>query len=111
MVERAYVWCAGQNLLVFVGLAFALLSVACEAGFRLGGRRARRQPNREHEREGAALCRKRIPPALRGKGSPEAVSGGDPDLRHNPQAAGLSRLRGGARPDLGSVAGKACAGD
>jgi hypothetical protein len=33
-------------------LAFALLSLACEAGFRLGGRRARRQPNREHEQEG-----------------------------------------------------------
>jgi hypothetical protein len=52
MLERAYVWFAGENLLVFVGLAFALLSVACEAGFRLGGRRTRRQPNREHEREG-----------------------------------------------------------
>jgi hypothetical protein len=49
MLERAYVWLIGENLLVFGGLAFALLSLACEAGFRLGGRRARRCPNREHE--------------------------------------------------------------
>jgi hypothetical protein len=80
MVERAYVWFAGQNLLVFVGLAFALLSVACDAGFRFGGRRARRQPNREHEREGAALCRKRVPPARRGKGPPTTLSRRDPHL-------------------------------
>jgi hypothetical protein len=52
MFERAYIGLAGENLLVFSGLAFALLTVACEAGFRLGGRRARRRPNREHEREG-----------------------------------------------------------
>jgi hypothetical protein len=52
MLERAYVWFAGENLLVFGGLVFTLLSVACEAGFRLGGRRSRRALNPEHEREG-----------------------------------------------------------
>lgn len=51
MIERAYIWLVG-DLLVLSGLTLALLSVACEAGFRLGGRRVRRRPNREHEREG-----------------------------------------------------------
>jgi hypothetical protein len=48
MIERGYVWLIGENLLVFGGLAFALLSLASEAGFQLGGRRARRHPNHEH---------------------------------------------------------------
>ena len=52
MVERAYIWLVGENLLVLGGLTLALLGVACEAGFRLGGRRVRRRPYREHEREG-----------------------------------------------------------
>jgi hypothetical protein len=47
MLERAYGWLAGENLLVFGGLVFALLSVACEVGFRLGGRRTRKDPNRD----------------------------------------------------------------
>jgi hypothetical protein len=51
MLERAYVWLAGENLLLFVGLAFALLSAAYEAGFRLGGRQVRGS-NRERAREG-----------------------------------------------------------
>jgi len=45
--ERAYVWFSGVNLLVFVVVAFSLLSIACEAGFRFGGRSARHQTNRE----------------------------------------------------------------
>jgi hypothetical protein len=51
MLERAFNWLVGENLLVFGGLTFALLTVACEAGFQLC-RRARRRPNREHNREG-----------------------------------------------------------
>ena len=54
MLERALVWLVGENLLVYGGFTFALLSVVCEAGFRLGGRRARRRPNQEHDREGVA---------------------------------------------------------
>jgi hypothetical protein len=52
MLERVYVWLAGENLLLFGGLAFALLGVACEVGFRLGGRRAARRPNAEHDQQG-----------------------------------------------------------
>jgi hypothetical protein len=36
MLERAYVWVAGENLTVSSRLVFALLSVVCEAGFQLG---------------------------------------------------------------------------
>jgi hypothetical protein len=52
MLERAPAWFAGENVLALGGLMFALLGMACEAGFRLGGRRAGRRPNCEHEREG-----------------------------------------------------------
>jgi hypothetical protein len=52
MLERAFIWLVGENLLVYSGLIFALLGVASEAGFRAASRRARRQPNREHDREG-----------------------------------------------------------
>jgi hypothetical protein len=52
MLERAFIWVGGGNLLIFGGMTFALLSLACEAGFRAGGRRARRRANREHDREG-----------------------------------------------------------
>jgi hypothetical protein len=47
MFEGAYVSLAGENLLVFGGLAFVCLSVACEVGFRLGARRPRRSANRD----------------------------------------------------------------
>jgi hypothetical protein len=47
MFDRAYVWFAGENLLIFGGLAFAFLGAACEAGFRIGVRRGRRSANRE----------------------------------------------------------------
>jgi hypothetical protein len=47
MIERAYFWLFGENLLVLGGVSFALLSLACEAGFRFARRRARRLPDRE----------------------------------------------------------------
>jgi hypothetical protein len=50
MLERALAWLIGDNLLVMSGLTFALLSAASEAGFRLGGRRARRRPGGERDR-------------------------------------------------------------
>src|SRR5579862_6637770 len=47
MIERVYVGLFGENLLVLSGFAFALLSLACEAGFRFARRRARQRPDRE----------------------------------------------------------------
>ena len=52
MLERAFAWVTGENLLIFGGLAFALLSLACEAGFRLGAQQARRRPDDRHDRAG-----------------------------------------------------------
>jgi hypothetical protein len=51
MFERAFVWLVGENLLIYGGLMFALLGVACEAGFRLGGRRARHRPDHDHDHD------------------------------------------------------------
>jgi hypothetical protein len=48
MFERTFTWLAGENLLIFGGLTFALLSFACEAAFRLGAyyTRDERRPHR-----------------------------------------------------------------
>src|SRR5439155_890859 len=68
-----------------------------QSGAALGvaGRRLHRRRHRAAAR--VALCRKRVPRTLRGQGPAAALSGGDPHLRRDPQAARLSRLHGGAR--------------
>jgi hypothetical protein len=53
MLEHAYDWLAEENLLIFGGLVFALLSAVCEAGFRFGCRRAKRHLGGEQERNAA----------------------------------------------------------
>jgi hypothetical protein len=52
MLERAFSWLTRENLLIFGGLTFALLSLAWEAGFRLGSHRARYRRNGEYDRVG-----------------------------------------------------------
>jgi hypothetical protein len=52
MLESAFSWLIEESLLVYGGVTFALLGLACEAGFRLGGSRARRRTTGKHDREG-----------------------------------------------------------
>jgi len=52
MLDSAFIWPVEESLLVYAGLTFALLGLACEAGFWLGGGRDRRRTTGEHDREG-----------------------------------------------------------